>query len=63
MDYPTTWQSLLASQVSYMDSKTGIVGRQFHCWDFMYGESADYPGGESDFSSSESSYIIQIVLQ
>ena len=60
--YPSTWQSLLSSQVSYLDGHSGVIGRQFHSWDYMYGEYEDVAGGQSDFTAAESTWIIQTVL-
>ena len=59
--YPSTWQSLLSSQVSDLDGHSGVVGRDFHAWDYMYGKYS-VAEGESDFTAAESIWIIQTVL-
>ncbi len=58
--YASNWQSLLNSQVSYMDSKQ-ISGRQWHAWDYIEGEYADYTQ-DSTFDLQESNWIVQTVL-
>jgi hypothetical protein len=59
-DYSTTWKQYLANMAAYIDNQT-IVGRQFHCWDYMFGEYCDSEG-TSNLTAEESSGIIQAVL-
>ena len=58
--YATNWQSILSGQAAYLDSLQ-LFGRQYHCWDDMYGEYAIFSSG-SDLTSEESDWIIETVL-
>ncbi len=58
--YADSWQSILQGQVAYLDSLE-LFGRQYHCWDDMYGEYAVFGGG-SDLTSEESEWIIETVI-
>jgi len=58
--YSTTWRTILSNQVAYLDSLQ-LAGRQWHAWDYLYGEYCDFDG-TSDFTSEESIWIIQTVL-
>jgi len=58
--YASNWKSLFSGMVAYLDSKP-IIGRQYHCWDNMYGEH-NTSGGESDLTAEESEWVIKTVL-
>ena len=58
--YPTTWETILSNQVSYLDNLQ-IAGRQWHQWGYIDGECYDYEG-TSDFTAEESEWIIQTTL-
>ena len=58
--YPSTWLSYLQSMVNYMDSKSGICGRQWHHWGAFEGEYFDHVFDW--YTASESQAISDIVL-
>ncbi len=58
--FASNWRSLLSAQVAYLDTLP-LAGRQFHCWDILYGEYAPF-GGDSDLTAEESDWIVQTVL-
>ncbi len=58
--YAQNWKSILINQVTYLDSQQ-LFGRQYHCWDDMYGEYATFDGS-SDLTSEESEWILETVL-
>lgn len=61
--YPSTWQTILADMVAYMDSKQ-VAGRALYSWSHMYGEYLPFEGltDNDNLTSAESNYIIQTVL-
>ncbi len=59
--YASSWKSIIEEQIAYLDS-LNLFGRQYHCWDDMNGEYANWEGS-SDLTPDESEWIIQTVLQ
>jgi hypothetical protein len=62
-NYPTTWKTILADQVAYLDSLQ-LAGRQWHTWGYIYGEYYHFatPSWSGDLTVEESMWIIQTVL-
>lgn len=58
--YSSTWTTILSNQAAYLDSQQ-LVGRQWHTWDYLYGEYYDFDG-TSDLTAEESMWTIQTVL-
>jgi hypothetical protein len=54
--WKTTWKSILEQQVAYLDGKP-ICGRQWHAYEFLYGEYM-----EAYFTEEDSQWILQTVL-
>ena len=61
--YPTSWKTILADQVAYLDSLP-LAGRQWHQWGYIDGEYYDFanPSFSGDLTAEESLWIIQTVL-
>jgi hypothetical protein len=58
--FASNWKSVVSAQAAYLDSLP-LAGRQFHCWDNMYGEYAPF-AGDSDLTAEESDWIVRTVL-
>jgi hypothetical protein len=59
-EYPSTWLTQLANQVSYIDAKDGSCGRQWHHWGALEGEY--YDRAYDWYTAEDSQAILQTVL-
>jgi len=58
--FASNWHSILSGQTAYLDAMP-LAGRQYHCWDTMFGEYGPF-AGDSNLTAEETNWILETTL-